>query len=85
MIICKEVLETAGPVSATHQKTKHTLLTTHETVPRILFDGCMGCALTNEKVYTLHTETAEHRLRRLIREHIYLVYLVIVMAYQDQH
>lgn len=66
MIICKEVLETAGPVGATPQETEHTLLAAHVAVPRVLFDGSMCRSLTNEEVDTLHTETPEHRQRRLI-------------------
>lgn len=66
VIICKEMLETAGPVSATLQQTKHTLLTAHVAVPRVFFDGRMGRSLTNEEVNTLHTETPEHRPRRFL-------------------
>lgn len=65
VIICKEVLETAGPVSATLQQTKNTLLTTHIAVPWVFFDGCMSCALTNEQVHTLHTETPENKPRKI--------------------
>lgn len=57
MIICKEVLEAAGPVSATLQQAKRTLLSAHVAVPWVLFDGCVGRSLTNKEVDTLHTKT----------------------------
>lgn len=75
MIISKEMLETAGPVSATLEQAKHTLLTAHVAVPRVLFDGCDGRSVTNEEVNTLHTETPEHRPGRFFyysEWHIYL-------------
>lgn len=57
MIVCKEVLEAAGPVDATGQKTKDALLAAHVAVPRVLFDGRMRGPLTDEEVHTFHTET----------------------------
>lgn len=56
MIVCKEVLEAAGPVSATGQKTKHAVLAAHVAVPRVLFDGRMCRALTDEEVHAFHTK-----------------------------
>lgn len=57
MIICKEVLEAAGPVDATGQQTKHALLAAHVAVPRVLFDGRMCRPWTDEKVDAFHAET----------------------------
>lgn len=57
VIICKEVLEAAGPVDATGQQPKHALLAAHVAVPRVLFDGRMCRPWTDEKVDTFHTET----------------------------
>ena len=67
VIICEEVLETAGPVGAAPQQTEPTLLTTHVAVPRVLFDGCVRRSLTNEEVDTLNTETPEHRECSLVQ------------------
>lgn len=57
MIVCKEVLEAAGPVDATGQETKHALLAAHVAVPRVLFDGRMCCPLTDQEVDTFHAKT----------------------------
>lgn len=57
MIVCKEVLQAAGPVNATGQKTKHTLLVAHVAVPRVLLDGRVCCPLADEEVDTFHTKT----------------------------
>lgn len=76
MIICKEVLEAAGPVGATPQETEHTLLAAHVAVPRVLFDGCMCRSLTNEEVDTLHTETPETQAEEVNQHewrHVYQV------------
>lgn len=63
VVICKEALETAGPVSATLQQTERTLLTAHIAVPRVFFDGRMSCSLTDEQVHTLDAETPENEPR----------------------
>lgn len=56
MIVCKEVLQAAGPVNATGQKTKHTLLAAHVAVPRVLLDCRVCCPLADEEVDTFHTK-----------------------------
>lgn len=66
VVICEEVLETAGPVCATPQQTERVLLAAHVAVPWVLFDGCMCRSLTNKEINALHTETPEHRCRRFI-------------------
>lgn len=57
MIVCKEVLEAAGPVSASGQKTEHAVLAAHVAVPRVLFDGRVGRPWTHEEVDTFHAKT----------------------------
>lgn len=66
MIVCKEVLEPVGPVTATAQEAERILLTAHEAVPRVLFDGRVGRSLTHEEVDTLHTETPADKPRGLM-------------------
>lgn len=61
VVICKEELETTGPVGTTLQQTKHSFLTAHVAVPRVLFDGSVSRPLTNQEVHALHTETPAHR------------------------
>lgn len=61
MVICEEMLQTAGPVGATPQQPERALLAAHVAVPWVLFDGCMCRSLTNKEVNALHTETPEHR------------------------
>lgn len=63
VIICKEVLETAGPIATTLQQTEHTLLTAHVAVPWVFFDGSVSGSLTNKKVHALHTEAPAPRTR----------------------
>lgn len=65
MIVCEEVLQTAGPVAAAAQQTEHAFLAAHVAVPRVLFDGGVRRPLTDEQVDTLHAETPAHRKRRV--------------------
>ena len=66
VVICKEVLQAAGPVRAALQQAEHALLTAHVAVPRVLLDGGVGGSLTHQEVHALHTEAPGHGGRRRV-------------------
>lgn len=56
VVLCKEVLQAAGPIAASAQQAIRPLLAAHVAVPRILLDGCMRCPLANQQVHAFHAE-----------------------------